>query len=108
MLKEHPCKIVEIHHSKPGKHGHAKAHVVGLDIFTGKKYEDIFPTSHSIEVPVVVRSEYQVVSIGFSGSISVLLPTGELKIDLNMPTAAAAGASTDEDCRLERCIKQAY
>ena len=30
-----PCKIVEMSTSKTGKHGHAKVHMVALDIFTG-------------------------------------------------------------------------
>ena len=30
-----PCKIVEMSTSKTGKHGHAKVHLVALDIFTG-------------------------------------------------------------------------
>jgi len=37
MIKGRPCKIVEMSTSKTGKHGHAKVHMVGLDIFTGKK-----------------------------------------------------------------------
>jgi len=41
MLNGHPCKIVEIKKSKPGKHGSAKTHFVGLDVFTGKKHEEI-------------------------------------------------------------------
>lgn len=37
MLKARPCKIVEMSTSKTGKHGHAKVHLVGIDIFNGKK-----------------------------------------------------------------------
>lgn len=35
MLKARPCKIVEMSTSKTGKHGHAKVHMVGIDIFSG-------------------------------------------------------------------------
>lgn len=36
MLKGRPCKIVEMSTSKTGKHGHAKVHMVGIDIFSGR------------------------------------------------------------------------
>merc|ERR1711998_344620 len=60
MIKGHPCKCIEVSTSKTGKHGHAKAHIVALDIFTGKKYEDLCPSSHNLDVPFVKRTEYQV------------------------------------------------
>lgn len=34
-FQNRPCKIVEMSTSKTGKHGHAKVHMVALDIFTG-------------------------------------------------------------------------
>ncbi|CAO3591428.1 unnamed protein product [Absidia cylindrospora] len=35
-IKGRPCKIVDMSTSKTGKHGHAKVHLVGIDIFTNK------------------------------------------------------------------------
>ena len=60
VMKDRPCKIVEMSTSKTGKHGHAKVNLVGIDIFTGKKYEDICPSTHNMMVPNVNRKEYSV------------------------------------------------
>ena len=60
MIKGFPCKIVHKSTSKTGKHGHAKVNLVGLDIFTGRKYEDFHPSTHNIEVPNVRKMDYQV------------------------------------------------
>jgi len=62
VIKSRPCKIVEMSTSKTGKHGHAKVHLVAIDIFTGKKLEDLCPSTHNMDVPVVNRQEYQLVS----------------------------------------------
>lgn len=53
MLKGFPCKVSDYSTAKPGKHGSAKASIVGTDIFTGKRYEDSFPTSHTVLIPTV-------------------------------------------------------
>merc|ERR1719443_1364096 len=83
MIKGHPCKVAEVTTSKTGKHGHAKAHIVALDIFTGKKYEDLCPSSHNMEIPFVKRTEFQVLTAdAATGEISLLMENGETKDDL--------------------------
>ena len=57
-IKGRPCKVVSISTSKTGKHGHAKCNFVATDIFTGKKLEDIVPSSHGTTVPNVFKTEY--------------------------------------------------
>ncbi len=84
MIKEKPCKIVDISTSKTGKHGSAKANYTGIDIFTGKKYEDCHPTSHNIDVPRVNRLEYQLLNLDGS-RVSLLTDAGETKDDLDLP-----------------------
>ncbi|KAE9419540.1 hypothetical protein Angca_006623 [Angiostrongylus cantonensis] len=85
MIKGRPCKIVEMSTSKTGKHGHAKVHLVALDIFTNKKLEDICPSTHNMDVPVVKRREFILMSIE-DGFCSLMDPeTCDLKDDLKMP-----------------------
>eukprot|EP00450_Noctiluca_scintillans_P033939 CAMPEP_0194549662 /NCGR_PEP_ID=MMETSP0253-20130528/95317_1 /TAXON_ID=2966 /ORGANISM="Noctiluca scintillans" /LENGTH=199 /DNA_ID=CAMNT_0039397093 /DNA_START=52 /DNA_END=652 /DNA_ORIENTATION=+ len=78
MIKGHPCKVAEVSTSKTGKHGHAKAHIVALDLFTNKKYEDLCPTSHNVEVPFVNKIEYQLLSADAdTGEVQLLTESGE-------------------------------
>ncbi|EAN34122.1 translation elongation factor IF5A [Theileria parva strain Muguga] len=84
MIKGHPCKVVEYSTSKTGKHGHAKANITGIDIFTGKKYEDICPTSHNMDVPHVKRTEIQLIGIEDDGFVTLLNQDGSCKTDLQL------------------------
>jgi len=85
MLKGRPCKIVEMSTSKTGKHGHAKVHMVGIDIFNGKKLEDICPSTHNMDVPVVKREDFTLVDISGDGFLSMMNDNGDLREDLKVP-----------------------
>merc|ERR1711939_1074997 len=82
MIKGKPCKVVDYSTSKTGKHGHAKAHIIGIDIFTGKKCEDLCPTSHNMMVPIVTKTSYTVMDVTDDGQLSLLTDDGEPKDDL--------------------------
>ncbi|KAM0937455.1 putative ribosomal protein L2, domain 2 [Dioscorea sansibarensis] len=86
VIKNRPCKVVEVSTSKTGKHGHAKCHFVGIDIFTAKKLEDIVPSSHNCDVPHVTRTDYQLIDIAEDGFLSLLTESGGTKDDLKLPT----------------------
>ena len=85
MLKGFPCKVTDYSTAKPGKHGSAKASIVGLDIFTGKKYEDSMPTSANVMIPIVNKIEYEVADIDEDDFVSLIQDDGSLKSDLKLP-----------------------
>jgi len=84
VIKGHPCKVVDTATSKTGKHGHAKVTFVAVDIFTGKKYEDMSPSTHNIEVPVVKRTEYTLISIESDNTCCLMDSDGKTREDLSI------------------------
>nr|ACM08204.1 Eukaryotic translation initiation factor 5A-1 [Salmo salar] len=84
VLKGRPCKIVEMSTSKTGKHGHAKVNMVGIDIFTNKKYEDMCPSTHNMDVPHIKRNEFQLLNIT-DGFMSLMGDNGDVREDLRVP-----------------------
>jgi len=94
VIKGRPCKIVDMSTSKTGKHGHAKVHLVAIDIFTGKKYEDLSPSTHNMDVPNVTRREYQLLDISDDGFLSLMSDDGDTKDDVKMPEGEVADKIT--------------
>ncbi len=77
MIKGNPCKVSDVTSSKTGKHGHAKCHFVAIDIFTGKKMEDLVPAGHTTSVPTVKKEEYQCIDVDEDDFVTLLTGDGE-------------------------------
>ena len=101
-LKNRPCKLMAISISKTGKHGHAKASLTGMDLFTGKSYEETHPTSHSVGVPDVQHTQYQLLNITDDGFVSLMSANGNLRDDMMVPE----GDVRDEIVKLFRTEKK--
>ena len=99
VFQGRPCKVVDYSTSKTGKHGHAKASITGIDIFTGKKYEDSLPTSHNVEVPNIKRSEWTVISVDQDGYLTLMDLQGNTRQDLKLPE------ETEDDTTLSEKIR---
>jgi translation initiation factor 5A len=72
--------------SKTGKHGHAKCNFTAINIFDGKKHEDIMPSGHFCQVPNVVRKEYKLVDITEDdGFVKLMFAEGDCREDIKLP-----------------------
>jgi translation initiation factor 5A len=63
IIDNEPCRIVSYDHSKPGKHGSAKARVAAIGVFDGSKHSMVSPVSANIEVPLINKRSGQVISV---------------------------------------------
>jgi len=72
MLKGHPCKIVDVKTSKTGKHGHMKVNITGIDVLTGKKYNDVQPGHANFTEFKIDKAEYQLLDITSENALSCL------------------------------------
>mmetsp|Transcript_33590 Transcript_33590/g.95018 ORF Transcript_33590/g.95018 Transcript_33590/m.95018 type:complete len:166 (-) Transcript_33590:259-756(-) len=102
VIKGRPCKVIEVSTSKTGKHGHAKCHFVGVDLFTGKKMEELVPSSHNCESPFVTRTEFTLTDISDDDYVCLMTEAGDTREDLTLPD------KTDDDKKLAEEIRAAF
>jgi translation initiation factor 5A len=63
IIDNEPCRIVSYDHSKPGKHGSAKARISAIGVFDGSKHSMVSPVSANVDVPIIDKRSGQVISI---------------------------------------------
>ena len=78
-----PCRITEYETSKPGKHGSAKARIVGMGIFDGQKRPHVGPVSMQIHIPLIDKKAGQIISI-IDSNIQVMDSETFETIDIDM------------------------
>lgn len=63
IIDGEPCRIVSYDHSKPGKHGSAKARVAAIGVFDGSRHSLVSPVSANVDVPLINKKSGQIISI---------------------------------------------
>ena len=92
MIRDQPCKLIEVNHlPKATANGNKRVQLIGLHIFTGKKYEDTINCSagfHGIEVPITSKTSYTLLDVDAStGFLSLLTDSNETKEDAALSRA---------------------
>ncbi|KAG0247244.1 Eukaryotic translation initiation factor 5A [Mortierella polycephala] len=84
LIKDRPCKIVDISTSKPDGYGHVYVKLVAIDIFTGDRLEDLLPSTRTMGIPNVIYTEYILGNID-DDYLCLLLSDGGQKENVKPP-----------------------
>ena len=103
MIKGKPCKVKEVSVSKTGKHGHAKCKFSASDIFTGSTCEELCPSTHSIDVPIVTKKDWLITGIQDENYVLLMNDDGDMREDLQLPNV---DYKTDDDIKNSAMIKE--
>merc|ERR1711898_85506 len=103
MVKGKACKVKDVSVSKTGKHGHAKCKFAASDIFTGATCEELCPSTHSIDVPVVTKSDWQIQGLQDETYVLLMNDDGDMREDLQTPDQEY---KTDDDINTSKLIKE--
>jgi len=85
IIDGEPCKVVSYTTAKTGKHGHAKANVVGIGLFDGQKRSFVAPVDAKVEFPVIERKAGQVIAI-MGDTVQIMDLTTYETFETKMPT----------------------
>merc|ERR1712159_95917 len=102
MIKGKACKVKDVSVSKTGKHGHAKCKFLATDIFSGATCEELCPSTHGIDVPVVKKTDWMIQGVQDETYVLLMDDAGEMREDLQFPNVTY---KTDDDDATTQMIK---
>lgn len=62
IIDGEPCRIVSYDHSKPGKHGSAKARINAVGVFDSNTHPFVGPVTTRVDVPLIDKRNGQIIS----------------------------------------------
>ena len=62
LVDGEPCQVLDLSHSKTGKHGHAKIRMECIGIFDKKKRSPVMPSTTKVQTPMIDKRNGQVVT----------------------------------------------
>lgn len=100
VIDGEPCRVVEVEKSKTGKHGSAKARIVGIGFFDGAKRSIVVPTDARVDVPMIRKFNAQVVSV--MGDTIMLMSLDDYStIEVQMPAEEELKSKITEGAEVE-------
>lgn len=63
LIDNEPCRVVGVTHSKPGKHGGAKARIDAIGVFDGQRRNLMGPVDSNVDIPIINKSNAQVLNV---------------------------------------------
>jgi translation initiation factor 5A len=98
--QDHPCKILSLDRSKPGKHGSAKARITAVGIFDDVKRTIVSPVSAKVFVPVIDKRNGQVISV-MGNAVMIMDLEDYSNFEVNMPEEPGLASKITEGVTLE-------
>eukprot|EP00961_Rhodomonas_salina_P043728 587501-Rhodomonas_salina.2 len=101
VIRGRPCKVLDCSKAQPGKHGSAKCHFTGIDLFTSKKMETVCPASAIMSQPDVSKQDFLLMGCN-EDFLALMSTTGAVtRHDLRMPSNDALAAKIED--ALQNC-----
>jgi len=63
VIDDHPCRVVDVSVSKPGKHGSSKVRIEAIGLIDGKRRSTVMPGQDDVAVPIIEKRDAQVLSV---------------------------------------------
>lgn len=78
--------LIDRNDPMPGKHGGTKIHFIAVDIFSGKRKEEIIASGDNVDQPTVVKTDFVLCDINDEGFLTLMDDGGETREDIRMPS----------------------